>query len=117
MGTAQRTRGRFDQVRAYLGEVYGPDLHAERIDSLAGATLGDDGGLAGMAMIGHALAQARGLVTKHAVKQVDRLLSNDGIDVWDSFARWDRTRSAAAATSWWQWTGPHSTVTTRRRWC
>jgi len=27
-------------------------------------------------------------VTKHAVKQVDRLLSNNGIDVWDSFAHW-----------------------------
>jgi hypothetical protein len=39
-------------------------------------------------VIGHALAQARGLVTKHAVNQVDRLLSNNGIDVWDSFARW-----------------------------
>jgi len=39
-------------------------------------------------MIGQALAQARGLVTKHAVKQVDRLMSNAGIDVWDSFARW-----------------------------
>ena len=89
MGTAQRTRGRFDQVRAYLGEVYGPDLHAKRIDSLAGATLGvmTAASLA-VAMIGHALAQARGLVTKHAVKQVDRLLSNNGIDVWDSFARW-----------------------------
>src|ERR1700754_1146168 len=89
MGTAQRTRGRFDQVRAYLGEVYGPDLHAKRIDSLAGATLGvmTAASLA-VAMIGHALAQARGLVTKHAVKQVARLLSNDGIDVWDSFARW-----------------------------
>src|SRR6201991_2333394 len=89
MGTAHQTRGRFDQVRAYLGEVYGPDLHAKRIDSLAGATLGvmTAASLA-VAMIGHALAQARGLVTKHAVKQVDRLLSNDGIDVWDSFARW-----------------------------
>ena len=41
-----------------------------------------------VAMIGQALAQARGLVTKHAVKQVDRLMSNAGIDVWDSFARW-----------------------------
>jgi hypothetical protein len=89
MGTAHRTRGRFDQVRAYLGEVYGPDLHAKRIGSLAGATLGvmTAASLA-VAMIGHALAQARGLVTKPAVKQVDRLLSNDGIDVWDSFARW-----------------------------
>src|ERR1700739_4321949 len=89
MGTAQRPRGRFDQVRVYLGEVYGLDLHAKRIDSLAGATLGvmTAASLA-VAMIGHALAQARGLVSKHAVKQVDRLLSNDGIDVWDSFARW-----------------------------
>jgi len=32
-------------------------------------------------------ALAHGLVTKHAVKQVDRLLSNTGIDAWDSFAR------------------------------
>jgi hypothetical protein len=30
-------------------------------------------------MIGQALAPARGLVTKHAVKQVDRLMSNGGI--------------------------------------
>jgi hypothetical protein len=89
MGTAQRTRGRFDQVRADLGEVYGSDLHAKRIDSLAGATLGvmTAASLA-VAMIGQALAQARGLVTTPAVKQVDRRLSNDGLDVWDSFARW-----------------------------
>jgi hypothetical protein len=25
-------------------------------------------------------------VTNHAIKQVDRLLSNSGIDVWESFA-------------------------------
>ena len=69
--------------------VYGADLHAKRIDSLAGATLGvmQSASLA-VAMIGQALAQARGLVTKHAIKQVDRMLSNNGIDVWDSFARW-----------------------------
>jgi hypothetical protein len=89
METADRTRGRFDEVRSFIGEVYGPDLHAKRIDSLAGATLGvmTAASLA-VAMIGHALAQARGLVTKHAVKQVDRLLSNDGSDVWDSFTHW-----------------------------
>jgi hypothetical protein len=28
------------------------------------------------------------LVTKHAIKQVDRMLSNNAIDVWSSFARW-----------------------------
>jgi hypothetical protein len=27
-------------------------------------------------------------VTKHAIEQVDRLLSNHNIDVWDSLARW-----------------------------
>src|SRR3954451_18140649 len=89
MGTVDRMRGWFDEVRAFIGEVYGHDLHAKRIGSLAGATLGvmTAASLA-VALIGHALAQARGLMTKHAVKQVDRLLSNDGIDVWDSFARW-----------------------------
>jgi hypothetical protein len=39
-------------------------------------------------VIGQSLAQARGLVSKHAIKQVDRLLSNRKIDVWDSFTRW-----------------------------
>src|SRR5918912_4645131 len=89
MGHVDRTRGRLDEVRAFIGEVYGHTLHAKRIDSLAGATLGvmTAASLA-VALIGHALAQARGLVTKHAVKQVDRLLSNDGIDVWSSFAHW-----------------------------
>jgi hypothetical protein len=76
-------------VRSFVGEVYGEDLHAKRIDSLAAATLGvmQSASLA-VAMIGQALAQAKGLITKHAIKQVDRMLSNNGIDVWDSFARW-----------------------------
>jgi hypothetical protein len=79
--------GRYDGVRSFIGELYGSDLHAKRVASLAGAALGvmTAASLA-VAMIGHALA--RGLVTKHALKQVDHLLSNDGIDVWDSFARW-----------------------------
>ena len=81
--------GRLGQVRGFIDELYGPDLHAKRVDALAAATLGVmTGASLAVAMIGQALAQARGLVTKHAVKQVDRLLSNTGIDVWDSFARW-----------------------------
>ena len=38
-----------------------------------------------VSMIGQSLAQARGLLSKHAIKQVDRLLSNQGIVVWDMF--------------------------------
>jgi hypothetical protein len=42
----------------------------------------------GVAVIGKSLAQARGLLPKHAVKQVDRLLSNRRIEAWDVFATW-----------------------------
>ncbi len=88
MGKADQ-RFQLDDVQGFLGKLYGPDLHAKRIASLAGATLGVMAAASlAVAMIGQALAQARGLVTKHAVKQVDRLLSNNGIDVWDSFGRW-----------------------------
>src|SRR3954451_9483327 len=89
MMKADRQCGRFDDVRSFIGGLYGPDLHAKPVNSLAGATFGvmTAASLA-VAMIGHALARARGLATKHAVKQVDRLLSNNGIGVWDSFACW-----------------------------
>src|ERR1700760_4940611 len=92
MGTAAadlRDGGRLKDIRAFIDSLYGHDLHAKRVDSLAAATLGVmTGASLAVAMIGQALAQARGLVTKHAIKQVDRLMSNGGIDVWDSFARW-----------------------------
>src|SRR6202453_1685020 len=84
-----REGGRLKDIRAFIGSLYGCDLHAKRVDSLAAATLGVmTGASLAVAMIGQALAQARGLVTKHAIKQVDRLLGNVGIDVWESFARW-----------------------------
>ncbi len=84
---AGHSRGRLEDVRGFIGGLYWHDLHAKRIDALAGATFGVMAGASlAVAMIGQALAQARGLVTKHAVKQVDRLMSNAGIDVWDSFA-------------------------------
>src|SRR5215211_6199186 len=85
----QRARAEWTDIHAFSDGLYGSDLHAKRIASLAVATLGvmQAASLA-VAMIGQALAQARGLVTKQAIKQVDRLLSNTGIRVWDSFARW-----------------------------
>ena len=89
MGGAGQRGGRLGDVRSFIGELYGPDLHAKRVDALASATLGAmTAASLAVTMIFQALAQARGFVTKHAVKQVDRLLSNNGIDVWDSCARW-----------------------------
>jgi hypothetical protein len=56
---------------------------------LAGATLGtiQSASLA-VSLIGQGLALARGRLTKHAVKQVDRLLSNKGIDVDALLVHW-----------------------------
>ena len=72
-----------------MSSLYGEDLHTKRVYSLAKATLGVMTGAAlGVQTIGAVLAQARGLFPKHAVKQVDRLLSNQGIDMRSAFARW-----------------------------
>lgn len=78
-------------VEQFLGGVFGQDLHAKRVQSLAGATLGAMRRCSlAVSLIGQGLALARGLKTKHAVKQVDRLLSNPGIDVDALLPPWVR---------------------------
>src|SRR6201998_1525263 len=79
----------FNQVRQVLGGVLEHDLHAKRVDSLCDATLGvlRSASLA-VCAIGQGLAAARGLNPKHAIKQVDRLLSNPAINVDDILVRW-----------------------------
>ena len=79
----------FEGVHHFLDTLFGDDLHTKRVKSLAGATLGciQSTSLA-VGMIGQGLALANGLLTKHAVKQVDRLLSNPGIEVNKLLAKW-----------------------------
>src|ERR671921_531921 len=85
----KRTCMQFKDVRSFLDSILSEDTHAKRVDSLANATLGVmTGASLSVAVIGKSLAQARGLLPKHAVKQVDRLLSNPRIEAWDVFARW-----------------------------
>ena len=97
---------RIEFIRDYLRAIFAEDVHSKRIDSLAGATLGvmRSASLA-VSVIGHALAQARCRLTKHAIKQVDRLLSNQGIVVWDMFGPWvaemvGQRRSIVVAMDW-----------------
>jgi hypothetical protein len=79
----------FNDVRGFLGGLLLEDVHAKRVESLANATLGVmTGASLAVAAIGHGLALARGGLTKHAIKQVDRMLSNPGIDVDAVLARW-----------------------------
>jgi len=81
----------YADIEQFLNKLLGEDMHAKRILSLANATLGvvRSGSLAVHA-IGQGLAVARGLETKHAVKQVDRLLSNQGIDLDKILPHWVR---------------------------
>jgi hypothetical protein len=78
-----------DRITKLVSTIFADDLHAKRVASLAGAAVGVlEGAALGIHAIGKALAMAEGLKPKHAVKQVDRLLSNEGVSVWDLFASW-----------------------------
>lgn len=77
------------QVEKFVDSLFGEDLHAKRVLSLSNATIGVLGAAAlGVHAIGLALAQERGLSEKHAVKQVDRFMSNYHIDPWQLAGQW-----------------------------
>ena len=79
----------FEEIHQFVDSLLGGHLHAKRVLSLANATLGVIAGASlAVGAIGQGLALARGLSTKHATKQVDRLLSNAGIDIDDTLRRW-----------------------------
>ena len=77
------------EIHEFVSSLYEGDLHAKRVLSLANAATGvlASASLAVHA-IGQGLAHVQGTLSKHGVKQVDRLLSNRGIEVWDFFAYW-----------------------------
>ena len=79
----------YQGIRDVLGGLLEQDLHAKRVNSLCDAALGvlHSGSLA-ICAIGQGLAAARSLKPKHAIKQVDRLLSNTAINVDDILVRW-----------------------------
>jgi hypothetical protein len=78
-------------VVQFVSRVFGTDFHAKRVESL---TNGVDGVLhaasLGIRAIGAGLAKAERLTPRHAIKQVDRLLSNSGISMRELFANWVR---------------------------
>lgn len=80
---------RHEAVLDLVDDVFGDDLHAKRVLSLTNATIGAiaSGSLA-IHAIGAGLAQAQELDPKHCIKQVDRLLSNKDIVVWELFNDW-----------------------------
>lgn len=78
-----------EQVHAFVADLLGEDVHATRVLSFARGVVGVlHAASLGVHVIGRGLADALGLDPKHAIKQVDRLLSNAGITVWQWFAPW-----------------------------
>lgn len=70
------------EVHRFLSGLFADDFHARRVHSLADATLGAlHGASLAVSVIGAGLAAAKGLDVRHATKQVDRMLSNQGIDI------------------------------------
>ncbi len=84
----ERQVGR-EQLEEFVDGVFGGDIHAQRVDSLVD---GVDGVLhaasLGVRAIGQGLAAAQGLAPRHAIKQVDWLLSNPKLSLEALFACW-----------------------------
>ncbi len=76
-------------VHAFVERLVGDDLHAKRVFSLANGVVGviHAASLA-IHAIGQGLASAMGLNPRHAVKQVDRMLSNCGLAMTVIQASW-----------------------------
>lgn len=76
-------------VRAFVHDLLAEEVHAKRVASIANAVTGvTRASTLSIQMIGHGLSAALDKNSKHAIKQVDRLLSNAGVDVWALFATW-----------------------------
>ncbi|MEO5927842.1 MAG: IS4 family transposase [Patescibacteria group bacterium] len=96
MGTGEmRTRRKAaprlspERVHDFIRELLGDDVHATRVLSFASGVVGVIHAAAlGIHVIGRGLADAMGLAPKHAIKQIDRLLSNSNVTVWAWFQQW-----------------------------
>jgi hypothetical protein len=77
------------KITSVVEKIFGDDLHKKRQQSLAFAAMGVLGSESlFLHRIAEGLADTRGTNKKHATKQVDRLLSNNGISIWDLSQQW-----------------------------
>jgi len=77
------------RATSLIARMAGEHMHAKRVASLTNAVVGVVNAVSlSIHAIGAGLAGAAGLNTTHAIKQVDRLLSNAALGVWTLFADW-----------------------------
>ena len=78
-----------ERAAPLVNRMVGARLHAKRAQSVTNAVVGVVQAVSlSIHAIGAGLAAARGLQATHAIKQVDRLLSNPALNVWALFAHW-----------------------------
>lgn len=76
-------------IQDFLDDVVPGELHEKRVQALAGGVRGVLGAASlSVSAIGKGYAAANNSHPKHGIKQVDRLLSNAGLNVWDVFETW-----------------------------
>ena len=76
-------------IEDFVRDLVPGELHEKRVQSLVGGTRGVlSAASLSVSMIGKGYAAANDSNAKHGIKQVDRLLSNAGIKVWDLFETW-----------------------------
>lgn len=79
------------KIASVIEDIYGDELHKKRQLSLSYAAMGL---LASESLLLHRMAEGlvdtRGGQKKHATKQIDRLLSNKGLSIWDLASPWVR---------------------------
>lgn len=85
------TTDKMIQLSGMIQAVFGESLHHKQRESLGYAALGllNSESLI-LHRLGEGLAVARGVQKKHATKQIDRLLSNKKLSVWDLSLNWVR---------------------------
>lgn len=86
---AREARVEPQDVHSFVERLIGDDLHAKRVLSLSHGVVGVLHATAlSIHAIGQGLALANGTDPRHGVKQIDRLLSNAGVDLWELFEPW-----------------------------
>lgn len=103
-------------IHEFIEDLIGDDLHAQRVRSVANGVIGVlHAATLAIHAIGEGLAVAMGLDPKHAIKQVDRLLSNRGVEVevlaplWVSFVLAER-KDIVVALDWTDFDGDEQTT-------
>ena len=88
---ANRRTLRLNQVREFTEGMLGGDLHAKRVLSIGNGVAGVlNAAMLSVHAIGQAYAAMAKITPKHGVKQLDRLLSNVGVDLAVFFSAWVR---------------------------